>query len=138
MQLVVRRARLRVSAVAVPVEVFPSCFPFLSPSSSLLLHFQCLSSLGHHLPLSCNVLPLKNKIGSVFCRCQPGLLIFRVLPPNILTRQLKQQELSDLTMVWARSNVLCHARGCAAAAVTVHDSSGNISSSVQLALRTED
>ena len=60
-----------------------------------------------HAVVAATVSSMITTIRSVFCRCLPGPLIFHVLPPNILTRQLKEQELSDFTMVWARNNVLC-------------------------------
>ena len=46
-------------------------------------------------------------IRSVFSRCNPGPLIFDVLPSSILTRPVEQLEVSEFASVWARNNALC-------------------------------
>ena len=46
-------------------------------------------------------------IRAVYCRCTPQHSIFDVLPTSVLTRPVKERDVSAFSTVWARNSALC-------------------------------
>lgn len=72
------------------------------------VHSRAVASERHsNAVVAATVSSMQVTIRSVFCRCRPGALIFDALPDSILTRPVKQLDLSAFTSVWARNSALC-------------------------------